>query len=539
MQLHKPLNSGKLVLLLGISAGLACLVMTRLYFIQIIHAPFFAKLARAQYTVTVDLPATRGTIFDRYGTPLALPYQRLSAFVSREHIEHPEVTLAFLHDHYPTVHTGLTKQLDQSFFWVTRGLDANDRQALHAQCSDIKFLYEPTRWYAQPYAPHVTGFTGPDTHGISGTERFAQAHLAGSPQRLRCEPSSTGDGLYHLQRYEYAGSAGRNVLLSLDSTLQFSVQRALAHTVKQTNATCGSALIINPDTGEVLTMAQAPSFDPNKPTKAKPSQRTTHSIASLHEFGGTMMIFAALAALAEDEATVHELITCEGTSAIVDTVQIKNDKELHTIPLWQVVSQCGNVGIAKVSQRLGTRLYTHLQRLGFGSTVGIELPNEQAGFITPPTRWSAASSLQLSNGYEVMSTLAQVARALAIIANGGHAISLTTYPQSNSQRGQPLYNTAAIDSLRLILEKSAAEHEATIPGCTVLGHVGSARMLHDGEYSDTHELYTFCGIVERGNYRRVVVANVEGARGKNVRKALWQLGVTLGEHAVLKEKVNK
>ncbi|MGD1997694.1 MAG: hypothetical protein PVJ92_02140, partial [Candidatus Dependentiae bacterium] len=166
MQLHQPLNSGKLLLLLSFFVCCATLIMVRLYFIQIVHAPFFDHLARTQYTVSVDMPATRGTLFDRTGTALAVPHQRLSAFVSREHIEHKEATLAFLHDYYPAAHDGFTKKLDQSFFWVTHGLDEEGRRELHQKCPDLGFLYEPGRWYAQPYAPHVTGFTAPDTHGI-------------------------------------------------------------------------------------------------------------------------------------------------------------------------------------------------------------------------------------------------------------------------------------------------------------------------------------------------------------------------------------
>lgn len=537
MQLHQSINSHRLLIsLLGITA-LFALVAMRLYFIQILHAPFFTQLARTRYTVTVTLPAQRGIIYDRTGKALALPSTHLSAFISREHLYDHEHTLTFLHENYPLAYQGLTKQLNESVFWIARGIDDAHRQHLHTQCRDINFIHEPQRWYPQPHAPHVTGFTTTDTTGLAGTERWANMTLAGMPTTIRYEPTASGSQIYYPQQILEAGHPGNPVTTSLDSTLQFLLENEVAAACTKAQARRGHALVINPDTGEILSLVQVPSFNPNQPALADPSDRRNHALSSCHEFGSTMMIFSALAALAEEVVSPEELIACDGRGSIVDTVEIINETPLNTVPFWQVVAASNNVGIAKITTRLGKHLYDHLQRLGFGASIGVELTGENAGFITPPSRWSAATAFHIASGYEVMATLIQIGRALAIIANGGYALPITLRPVSgSSRRGAPLYDTEPIKHIRTILQKSSELHAVAIPGTGILSHIGSAKMLHEGHYTATPTLFTFSGIVEREGYRRVIVACLEEATGQEASASIAALGKRLSEVTVLHEQ---
>jgi len=522
MHIPSPYKGPRLLILLAIFCGLFVITGLRLYFLQIMQKDFFKTTAQKQYTTTVTLPAERATIYDRQLRPLAQAHQHLSAFINPNALEEPDSTLPFLEQQYPISYLAYKKNRQKHFLWIARNITDQEKKCCEPHTKDIHFIHEPSRIYIPPYATPMVGFTDIDTQGLSGAEYTYNTRLAGTPTTMLCEKEARSTGLFFMQKIVSSGTPGVHLVLSLDQIIHFLVQKEVEKNVNSFQAKRCSTLVINPDTGEVIAMAQAPSFDPNHPGNTDALLRKNHSIASCHEPGSVMKIFSGLAALSEHATDLETIINCEGKITHIDGFKVENWTHLDKIPFWQVIARSSNIGIAKLGKQLGKKLYEHYIKLGFGTTTGIELPGERTGFVNPPDRWSKASPLVLSFGYEVMVTEAQLARALSIIANGGHDIHLTIRKQEDHVYGAQLYTAEAIRSFKEILRRSALGYRITIPGFTVMGKTGTARMVKNGTYSLKDHIFTFAGIIEKNDWKRVIVTCTEQPKNPN----LWSLNVT-------------
>lgn len=506
---RRPLANSRLLTLLAALCGLFVLILIRLYFLQIVHGSFFTHLADRHFTTTVTLPSTRGTITDRHGRPLAITRQRLSAFIDRNIVSNEATATQFLKQYFPLVHQEWVRNPEQNFFWLTRHISEERKAEIHALSPDAHFMYEPSRWYVPDYAPELTGFANIDSQGISGIERTADQQLAGTPTTIRYQQEPDESGLYFVHNVITPGANGQNVQLSVDQELQFLIRRELSDTVKKTGARRACAIVMDPVSGEILTLVQAPSYNPNNPAEVAPEHRRNHSISSCHELGSTMHVFSGLAAFAEGITTPDELINGEGKVAYIDGVKIENKKTSGTIPFWQVIAHASNVGIAKVCRRLGPLLFEHLHRLGFTTATHIELPGERSGFVPPPERWNTATPLRLSYGYESMCSLLQLGRAFSIIANNGATVRPTILRDKRPGRGLQLYDSEPIRQIRDVLVRGANAHHLTLPGFTVLGHLGSAVIIKNSGESTQGTILSGGCIIEKDGYQRVIVSLIE------------------------------
>lgn len=498
----------RLFLVLAGYAALFGLIAARLYFLQIMRADVFASLAHKEYTTTATLPTQRGALRDRHNKPLALAQQQLSAFIDRTHVQDTKGTEGFLQEKYPAVFEQWQAAPNQNFFWIAHHITHDKQEELRAQCPDVHFIFEPSRWYRPPYMAEVTGCSNIYTQGIAGIECWADRHLAGTPATMQYHKKAIAEGHYFVEHVIKSGTQGTSMTLCVDQALHFVATRALeAHRCTHKALRAG-ALIINPQTGHIISLAQTPSYNPNTPVAA--AQRKNHLTSSCYEFGSVMSLFSALAALNHELTTPDALVNCQGKRGYLNGHNVENESEQTTVPFWQAVARGGNVGTAKVCKRLGCALYDHLSRLGFGTPTGIELPDERSGFVNPPERWSSASPLSLSYGYEVMATPLHVAKALSIIANGGHLIKPTLLLLDRPPaRGMQLYPAGTIAQIKEILHRACQEYNIVIPGYDCSGIAGSAKLLRNGAYTKKAGLFTFAGIIEKGEYQRVIVTFIE------------------------------
>ena len=246
---------------------------------------------------------------------------------------------------------------------------------------------------------------------------------------------------------------------------------------------------------------------PHKEENGKVSKHL--AITDCYELGSIVKTLSALAALDEGVVKYDEEIDCEGKVAYIDGFRVENWKSLKTSPFWEVVQRSSNVGIAKVTKRLGTKFYDHLKRLGLGEKTNIEFPGERSGFVNPPHNWSKPSILVMSFGYEIMATVVQLARIFSIIANDGYDV----HPTLIKERKAPtvikrLYKQSSIDQIKDILETIGSARYA-IDGYRVMGKTGTARCVVDGKYSNREHVYSFGGIIERDNYKRVIITFIK------------------------------
>jgi cell division protein FtsI (penicillin-binding protein 3) len=302
--------------------------------------------------------------------------------------------------------------------------------------------------------------------------------------------------------------------LTLDSTLQFLAFDELQDTLEKTHARDGAVLIMDPINGDIMAMVQSPLFDPNNRTAVDLEITKNKMVTEAYELGSVMKTFLALAALEEGVVAPEEIIDCENRKyAYINGMRIGTLHEHGKISFSEVIELSNNIGTSKVALRLGEKFYDHLTRCGFGQKTGLDFPGEQRGFVNPPSNWSKRSIFSLSFGYEMRLSLLQLARAFSLLANNGILVTprLIKSVEIKPVSTEKLYRQKTIEQLREMLKKAVTQgtaRRAKIDGYETLGKTGTACILVDGKYSMDRNIFTFAGLVERGNYKRVIVTFV-------------------------------
>ena len=485
------------------------IVLVRLFFIQVYQHEFFTSLGSAQYNVSIKLEPPRAAIMDKNGVLLAINKQVLSAFVLPHQLKEPKKTMAYLLKHYPAVHQRIVAHPERYFFWVERRLSQEREEYLKSQdCADLNFVAEYRRWYPFPEMASVIGMTDIDNQGIAGLELHYNKQLAGEPTTYSVQKDARSNRFYFQKTVNKKGLEGINLQTTLDKKLQFLVYEELKNTVEHFEAKRGAVMVLDPYTGAIEAMVNYPAFDPNGDIPADLSITRNIAIAETYELGSVLKAFSALAGLAEGAAEYDELFDWEGKSAYINGFRVENPKAVGVIPFYDVVRYSSNVGLAKVADRLGSKLYDHLQMLGFGTKTGIDFPGERSGFVNPPNRWSRSSVLVMSFGYEITMTLLQLACAGSVFANGGYKVQPHFIVRDSAAPLKKLnYSEKTLQELDSILTMIAQRHK--VKGFNFKGKTGTARMVDNGQYSTQKHLYTFMGIAEREGYKRVVVSFVQ------------------------------
>lgn len=495
------------------------IIIASLYTIQIKRRSFFVHLGQQQYSVTIKQHPPRGLIYDCNNNFLALNQDTLSAFILPNQIEKIEKLEPFLKKNFPQALQRLQANPQSQFMYVKRKLTDQEQQLIEENnIQDIKFLKEPSRFYPMKAMGPLIGITDIDNNGLFGIELIYNNSLTGSPSTHCLEKEARSGHFYFKKETMIEGADAKPCALTIDSDLQFLAYQELKRSIREFNAQEGSILIIDPTNGHILTMANYPVFDPNNVTTIDLEKTKNKIFTQAYEPGSVMKAFTALALLEEGLVDPDELVDCENTKeGKVNGSRFTTTVPHGVIPFSQVIQKSNNIGIAKVALRLGPSLFDHYVRLGFGKKVGIEWPGQQAGFVNPPQRWSRSSLVSLSFGYEIRTTLLQLAQAFSVVANDGKVVPFRLIQQQDEdplpQNQEPLYSLHAISELKKILEKTAAKQ---IPGYTIWGKTGTANMVVQGQYAPDHNIYTFVGIIEKDDYKRLIVTFVKDAHRKDL-----------------------
>lgn len=499
-----------------------CALVVRLFFIQIIYAPFYAQYARQQYHITLKETPPRALIYDRHNKPLALNHMRLAAFITPRSLHNAPELKKFLNKHFPAAFEKLKQQPQASFMYIKRKLTDRELALInHAQLEDIFILEEPQRYYTNPTLLPVIGLTDIDNHGLFGLELYCDKTLRGTTAIFSVEKEAKKRGYYFKKELHAEGTHGEPVFTTLDSTLQFLAYEEVKETVERLEAEEGAALIMDPQNGDILACVNYPIEDYHQTTSLDFEKIKNKVFTDVHEFGSVMKIFPALAALEEKVVTPDEIIDCENTKlGFINGIRISTWKAHGILPYTDVVAFSNNIGTSKVAARLGPKLYHHLRRVGFGKKTGITFPGEVAGFINPPEKWTTQSPFSLSFGYEINATLLQLASAFTLIARNGTTIKPRILLSEPIQAGcEQLYSQKTLDAIHLILQRTITDgtaHRAKIKGYTVEGKTGTANLLKDGIYNPDENIFTFAAIVQKEAYQRVIVVFIKKSKFKNV-----------------------
>lgn len=523
---------------------LYAIVIANLYRIQIIQYQFFHDLASQQYSTNLTIPVARACIYDRNGIPLALNKECISACIIRSECKNKDEITLLLKNYFPQA---LPRFLESSsnFIFIKRRLTSQEYDnIIQSNFKEIHLIKEESRYYPLTCVGHILGITDIDNKGLFGLELQYNKQLSGSPCTVHLEKDARSGLLYFNKETKVEAHQGKEIRLTLDATLQYLVHGALVDTVTTWTAQEGAAIVLNPSNGEILALAQVPNFDPNNTLKLDMSSTKNRVLTERHELGSVIKVFAAGAALEEGLVTNDEMIDCKNKeSAYICGRKINTPHADGIIPFWNVIASSNNIGTATVALRLGPKLYDHYVRLGFTTSLGIDFPGAQIGFVNHPDSWSKQSIISLSYGYEIAITLMHLARAFGIIANDGFMV----YPRlimddAQITRHKRVYSQKTVANIQEILEKTTTQgtaRRAQIKGYRIMCKTGTANTLLNGVYNKDINLFTCSGIVQKDNFKRVIVVFIktEGKKHRYASRVAVPLFETVAEKILIHDRV--
>jgi cell division protein FtsI (penicillin-binding protein 3) len=419
----------RMLVVAGLFAGLFALMVARAVDLAVVRGDSLAQLAARQHRQRVGLVPHRGAIVDRHGEALALSVEVPSIYLRPREFAGQEGRLAALARALglPRATVGMRFGSAQPFVWLKRQALPREAHAVEELgLRGVAAVAEPRRFYPHHHlAAHVLGFVGVDSQGLEGLEHQLDAALRGEPVYLEVDRDARGGEMF-TRGVERVAAQGSRVELTIDAAIQDAAERELLRGVSAARAKAGVAVVLDARSGEVLALANVPTFDPNGPPAAIAHPRArdrvrNRAITDPYEPGSTFKAVLAAAAVAEGVVAPDELLFCENGRLRVGRWPIRDVHPHGWLSFAQVIQYSSNIGASKVAERLGAeRYHRYLRAFGFGSRTGIELPGESPGILRPVERWARIDLATHSFGQGIAVTPLQMAVAFAAIANGGN-----------------------------------------------------------------------------------------------------------------------
>ncbi len=472
------------LMLLALSVSLwAVVIGVRLFHLQVLQRRVFEKQSARQSERTINLDPRRGPILDRNGKTLAVSVDAESLYAVPQDIADLGQTASALARAFGLDAAGrkdLTLQLqrNRAFIWVKRKVDPTTaRSVRELQLDGIGFL--------------------------------ARRRPVGETEK----PSTDG----------------ATVTLSLDESIQYAAERELDRAMAETQALSGVVIVLEPFTGEVLALANRPTFNPNRFSASPSSHWRNRAVADAYEPGSMFKIVTAAAGIQEKVVEPDEILDCGNGSIEIAGTRINDHAVFDKLSFKDAVAKSSDIGMIRVAQRVGRENFNrYLRDFGFGTPTGVDLPGESSGLLRPPSKWSAISLASLSFGQEVGVTALQMAMAAGAVANGGYLMKPLVVRQVEDSAGRPLkvFKPVAVrrvlepDSVFTLTEilkavvREGTGRNAAVPGYLVAGKTGTAQKVEaSGRYSMQDHVASFVGFVPAARPALVILVSLDSPRG--------------------------
>ncbi len=428
MQESKRWLRFRIVTLMGLFLVLFVALITRAFQLQVLSGEALKNIASRQHTRTLQIQPERGVIFDRNGEKLAASVLTDSVCADPSKIRNPKDALEKIAAIVELDKEAAYKKISASknFCWLARRIPPEQAVKVEALNIDGIFLIkEPKRFYPNgELAGHLIGFVGLDSVGLEGLELKFDEYLKGTPEKVAWTRDAKGKRLY--PRVEKVAAADSrlsyNLILTIDSRIQHLVETQLKEAVRDKSAKGGYAMVMDPRTGEILAMANEPSFDPNFFAKGNVAKGKNKLITDCYDPGSTFKPFLVAAALEEKVVKDTDRIFCEnGNYAIADRVVHEAQRKRHGyLSVREILKYSSNIGSVKIQERLGKeKFYQYITKFGFGAKTGIDLPGEIPGLLRPYKDWTRVDASTIAFGQGISITGIQLITALSAIANDG------------------------------------------------------------------------------------------------------------------------
>ena len=504
----------------------------RLVMLQILEAPAYARIALDQRKRTIEFPARRGTIFDRGGQELAISVDVQTVWADPQLVDDPEgaatLLAPLLQEKAEKLATKLRgRTLGSRFEYIARQIDPKVAEEIEKLDIEGVFLQpEAKRYYPnESLASHILGFADIDGRGSEGIEAQYEEVLQGEPGRMVLEQDPAGNPLPQAEFTYERPVPGRSLFLTIDKEIQYFTETTLAHATEAYGAKAGTAIIMRPDTGEIVAMANVPDFDPNRAGEFPDAARRNRALTDQFEPGSIYKLVTVSAALEEDVVKPKTEFVVPDALHYID--RVFHDSHSHATEVMTVsdiITDSSNVGTIKVGLELGAELLDeYVHRFGFGSVTGLDFPGETDGEVLPLKEWSGTTIATVPIGQGIAATAMQMATAYSTIANEGvwtePKLLLGTMNPEGEVEPSPAATTDRVVSaktarqvtkmlVRVVEEGTGIE--AHVPGYVVAGKTGTAQKVdpETGTYGDEY-VASFAGFAPADDPEIVVVVSFD------------------------------
>ena len=543
------------------------LLGARLFDLQVLHGYNLHRLATRQQLESFRLPGRRGLILDRTGSQLAVNVRAESIYAVPRAVPDEDAFAVAIAPALRLTPADVAARLRRGgpyFAWLARRQPPEAIEAVRAlHLGDaVGILPETRRAYpARTLAASAIGFVGLDDAGLAGLELQYDAMLHGVEGLRTARRDAIGRELVQTERVLVPPRDGDTVVLTIDEVVQHIAERELARAIDSANAQGGAAIVMDPQTGALLALATAPTFDPNRYAAAPAALWKSRAVAEVYEPGSTFKLILAAAALSSHAVGSGEVFSDRGTIRINGaTIHDAEPPERSTLTLAEIIKYSSNVGAVQVATRVGKeRFFAFIQQCGFGRITGIDLPGEVAGIIRPLRQWYGPSLQNIGFGQGISVTPIQLLVAVSAFATHGLAVHPHLVEAVRDPSGHIVATPGNIPPHRIIAPEVADQVlammrdvveggtgvKARLAGYPVAGKTGTAQRPGAGRgYEPGAYVSSFVGIVPASDPRLAVLVIVDRARGvyfggdvaapafrEIARQVLWYLRVPPAETA--------
>ena len=532
----RPCNSQRRALFFAIAlVAWMLLVGARLVQLQVSQHDDLAARARNQQLGTIETSPSRGQLLDRQGRELARSIETESFYADPRELGDLDETARRIASVTGLDRKELINRLrdaqdsNKKFIWIVRRMDAQLANKLDAlELPGVYSRKEPKRFYPNDsLAAYVLGFVGTDEIGLSGVEQYYNEKIRGESGKVYVEKDRLKRAF---ESYQVQPHPGQTVVLTIDQTIQYRTEQALNAAVERTHAKSGTAIVMDPRTGEILALANAPAFDPNQPPKDSNDGRADGALQNIYEPGSTFKIVAYSAAIEKGLVRPEDKIDCQMGQITVAGRVIHDHRPFGVLTVADALAQSSNVGAIKLGLLVGNEsMYDYIKRLGFGSRTGIDLPGESPGILRSLNRWQASSIGSIAMGQEIGVTPLQMATAYCVLANDGLLVKPHLVREMRAPDGTVVFQakpeirhalkpetTAALRGMLEAVTLRGTALKAQLDGYSAAGKTGTAQKIdpRTHTYSATKYIGSFVGFAPVNNPTVVIIVVIDEPRGE-------------------------
>ncbi|MFH1847818.1 MAG: penicillin-binding transpeptidase domain-containing protein [Candidatus Omnitrophota bacterium] len=508
---------------MSVLTGLFC----RIAYLQLVKKEFLSDLASSQHKTLITLEPRRGSIYDRnmdllafnikadslYAMPRAIP-ESDKGEISRQLSSILGIKRGFIAERLSR---------DKAFVWIARKIhDGEAKKIKDLELEGIGILEESKRCYPHSYlASHILGFAGIDNNGLEGLEMWSDKYLKGRPG-FRLTTRDAKRRLLSSKDEKYLSPVdGHNIILTIDSAIQHITESCLDRAFRKYRAEAATIIVMDPNNGQILAMANRPTYDLSMYANAGPDERRNRAVSDVFEPGSVFKIILASCVLEKGVVSPDDKFFCENGKYWVGGRCLHDHKPHGTLTFRQVIEKSSNIGTVKAAKLLKEKdFFDFIKKFGFGEKTGVDMPGEVEGILSSPSKWSKTSMTAIPIGHEVAVTAVQLASAVSAAANGGTLYRPWIIKEIRDNAGvsirgfeakavREVISEGTSKTLRGILKgvvEDGTGKAAALESYTSAGKTGTAQKINpDGTYSHAKYLASFVGFAPADDPKVTIV----------------------------------